>query len=364
MQSEENPKKKASVYFIVPAPEGISPGQRFRFEHYLSFLKEQGIRYRVSNFYSLAGWKKLYTPRNKTGKALVVFKGLFKRIADLFRVISYRYVYVYREAAPVGPPFFEWVITKVLRKKVIYDFDDAIWVPVTSEYNKSASAFKSFGKVAKICKWSRKVSTGNAFLASYARQFNENVVIIPTVVNTDDNHNRLQEQETGQPAIGWTGTFSTIKYIDIVLPVLQELQQQYDFTFVVIADKDPALPLKKYRFIRWSREREVSDLLSFHIGLMPLYDDEISKGKCGFKAIQYMSLGIPALVSPVGVNSEIVDQSVNGFICGTPKEWKDGLELLLKNNSLRRQMGREARKKIETFYSVKTTRQLFTGLFS
>lgn len=362
MRSEENPKK-ASVYFIVPAPEGISPGQRFRFEHYLSFLTELGIRYHISNFYSLTGWKKLYTPGNKTGKILVVLRGLLKRTADLFRIISYRYVYVYREAAPVGPPFFEWVITKVFRKKVIYDFDDAIWVPVTSEYNKSASAFKSFGKVAKICKWSWKVSTGNAFLASYAGQFNKNVVIIPTVVNTDDIHNQLQEQETDKPAVGWTGTFSTIKYIDIVLPVLEELQQQYDFTFVVIADKDTALPLKKYRFIKWSRESEVNDLLSFHIGLMPLYDDEISRGKCGFKAIQYMSLGIPALVSPVGVNSEIVDQSVNGFVCATPKEWKEGLELLLKNNSLRQQMGREARKKIEAFYSVRVTRQQFADLF-
>ena len=353
-----------SIYFMVPAPPGISPGQRFRFEHYLTLLRGKNIPFHISSFYSPAGWKVLYTSGNKLEKAWCVIRGFVTRLTDLFKMRRYCFIYMYREAAPLGPPVLEWVIAKILRKKIIYDFDDAIWIPVVSEYNKTMSGFKNFGKVAKICSWSYKVSVGNQFLETYARKHNNNVVVIPTVVNTDSGHNKLQEQHTSQPAIGWTGTFSTLPYLDIVLPVLQELQQINDFTFVVIADKDPQLPLKNYRFIKWNRETEAEDLLTFHIGLMPLYDDEISKGKCGFKAIQYMSLGIPPVVSPVGVNTQLVTDAVTGYVCSDNEEWKNRLTILLSDADKRTAMGAAARKKIETIYSVAATEDIFTELFT
>ena len=132
----------------------------------------------------------------------------------------------------------------------------------------------------------------------------------------------------------------------------------------MIADKDPQLPLKKYKFIKWNKETEANDLLNFHIGVMPLYDDDISRGKCGFKAIQYMSLGIPAVVSPVGVNTEIVENGVNGFVCATKTEWKARLEELITDSSLRIIFGIEARKKIKDKYSVATTTENFLHLFN
>ncbi|MBL0274380.1 MAG: glycosyltransferase [Chitinophagaceae bacterium] len=276
----------------------------------------------------------------------------------------YSFIYIYREAAPLGPPIFEWMIARLLRKKIIYDFDDAIWIPVVSEYNKTLSWLKNFGKVAKICRWSYKVSVGNNYLETYARQFNSKVIVIPTVVNTDLVHNKLQNQITSLPAIGWTGTFSTLPYLDIVLPVLKELQKTYDFTFFVIADIDPNLPLRKYRFIKWNRETEADDLLNFHIGLMPLHDDEISKGKCGFKAIQYMSLGIPAVVSPVGVNTNIISDNVTGYVCSSDEEWKSRLSILLSDEGKRASMGVSSRKKIETAYSVTATEKIFSELFT
>jgi glycosyltransferase involved in cell wall biosynthesis len=355
--------KPVSVYFIVPAPLGISPGQRFRFEHYLSYLKENNIRFRISSFYKLTAWKILYLPGKKIRKTFYVLSGFATRLADLFRIGRCSYVYLYREATPVGPPAFEWIIAKVLRKKIIYDFDDAIWIPVTSEFNKAVSKFKRPGKVSKICRWSYKISVGNQFLKQFVLKNNSSVFIIPTVVNTETVHNLQQDQQTLLPAVGWTGSFSTLKYLDIVLPVLQELQTQYDFTFVVIADKDPQLPLKRYKFIRWNKETEVADLLHFHIGLMPLYEDDISKGKCGFKAIQYMSLGIPAIVSPVGVNNEIVEDGINGFLCATENDWKKRLEELLNNAELRTSMGIAAREKIKQKYSVNATLLAFIDLF-
>ncbi len=355
---------KKSVYFIVPAPLGISPGQRFRFEHYLPALQTNNIKFRISSFYSLTGWKNLYTQGNKAKKIFSVLIGFLRRIGDLFKMSGFSYVYIYREASPLGPAFFEWFISKLLRKKIVYDFDDAIWIPATSQYNKRVSGLRNFGKTAKICKWSYKVSVGNQFLATYAAAYNTQVYIIPTVVDTENVHNKLQKQEVNKPSIGWTGTFSTLKYLDIVLPVLKELQTTYDFTFVVIADKDPKLSLNNYQFIKWNKETESQDLLRFHIGLMPLYDDDISKGKCGFKAIQYMSLGIPAVVSPVGVNAKIVDHKESGFVCATIPEWKERMVELLTQTNLRVQMGKAAQKKIQEQYSVKSTIAPFINLFT
>ena len=352
------------ILFLAPYPADESPSQRYRFEHYFPFLSAKGIHFDYKPFLNLSAWKILFKPGNYFRKVAGMLYGFSKRFFLLFLIGRYDFIYIHREATPLGPPFFEWIVSKILRKKIIYDFDDAIWIPFTSEYNKGASSLKNFGKVAKICRWSYKVSVGNGYLAAFARKYNANVIIVPTVVNTEMVHNRLQDHQTQKPSIGWTGTFSTLKYLDMVLPVLQELQMQYHFNFIVIADKDPKLHLNNYQFIKWGKDNEARDLLNFHIGLMPLYDDEISKGKCGFKAIQYMSLGIPAVVSPVGVNTEIVDEGVNGFIAGAPNEWKKKLELLLTGTGLRAAMGRAAREKIEMKYSVKATERLFFELFN
>ncbi len=352
------------MYFIVPAPLNISPGQRFRFEQYLSILSTKGIDFKISSFYSDKGWKVLYKKGKYFQKFSIIVKGIFKRIGDLFLISSFDFVYVYREAVPIGPPVFEWVVAKGLKKRIIYDFDDAIWIPVTSSQNKVAKYFKCFSKVSSICKMSYIVTVGNEYLAEFAKKVNEKVVVIPTVVNTDQVHNVFQNHGAKELAVGWTGTFSTLKYLEIVLPALQRLQERIDFTFIIIADRDPLIPLKKYKFISWNKNEEIADLLKMHIGLMPLYDTEIEKGKCGFKAIQYMSLGIPAVVSPVGVNGDIVLHGKNGFVAATEIEWEQSIEKLLTSQELRYQFGEQSRRKIEANFSVKATKDLFVNLFS
>jgi len=237
-------------------------------------------------------------------------------------------------------------------------------VPVASEHNKMARYIKWFSKVAAICRMSYKVSAGNEYLADFARKYCREVVVVPTVVDTEKTHNCLQEQSVDKPAVGWTGTFSTLKYLDILVPVLQRLQNRHEFTFVVIANKDPQLSLKYYRFIKWKKETEIEDLLTMHIGVMPLHNGEIEKGKCGFKAIQYMALGIPAVVSPVGVNAEIVTDKENGFVAATENEWEEAIEKLLTDASLRKEFGAASRSRIENSYSVKSSTELFKSLFS
>ena len=354
------------ILFIVPYPPGRAPSQRFRFEQYLPILTARGHRFRLVPFLSAATWDILYKPGHTVAKALGILGGFLRRLLLLFSVPGYDFVFVHREAAPIGPPVFEWLIAKVLRKKIIYDFDDAIWLANTSEANKIAAGVKWHHKVADICRWAYKNSCGNAYLAAYAHQFNPRAVVNPTTIDTVHLHNQVRDQAApGRLVIGWTGTHSTLKYLNQVVPVLAKLESEgLDFEFRVISNQPPALPLHSLVFLPWRKDTEIADLLGFHVGLMPLEDDLWAKGKCAFKALQYMALGIPALVSPVGMNTEVVQSGQNGFVCATPAEWEASLRELLANSGLRHTLGQAARITIEQRYSVLANTENFLALFS
>ena len=354
------------ILFLVPYPPGRAPSQRFRFEQYLSALTAQGHQYYLAPFLSVATWNILYQPGQAGVKAAGILEGFVRRLLLLFKVPAYDFVFVHREAAPVGPPVFEWVIAKVLNKRIIYDFDDAIWLANTSEANKIAAGLKWHHKVGAICRWAYKNSCGNSYLADYARQFNPAAVVNPTTIDTLQLHNQVRDQSApGRLVIGWTGTHSTLKYLDQVVPVLAKLEDEgLEFEFRVISNQPPALPLRSLVFLPWRKETEIADLLGFHVGLMPLEGDPWAQGKCAFKALQYMALGIPALVSPVGMNTEVVSHGHNGFVCATPAEWEASLRQLLADAGLRQQLGRAARATVERRYSVVANTPNFLRLFS
>ncbi len=351
------------ILFIVPYPHGEAPSQRFRFEQYYPALEKAGIEYEIVPFLNERTWQILYKPGHKLAKAMGILGGFFRRMALMFRVRQFDYVFLHREATPIGPPIFEWLMAKVLRAKIVYDFDDAIWLPNTSEHNKIAAGLKWHGKVASICKWAYRVSCGNEYLCNYAKQFNTNVVLNPTTIDTVNLHNQVKNQHTGKVVIGWTGTHSTVSYLDELLPVLQKLEQELDFEFRVISNRPPDFELKSLVYLPWNKETEIADLLSFNFGVMPLTDDKWAQGKCGFKALQYMSLGMPAAISPVGVNTKIVTQGVDGFLCSTPQEWENALRKLITDEGLRVAMGAAARQKIEGYFSVSSNSGNVLSLF-
>lgn len=354
-----------NILFLVPYPPGRAPSQRFRFEQYFETLTTAGYQYRVAPFISEATWTILYLPGHHVQKTWGIIKGFLRRLFQLFTAHKYDYVFIHREASPVGPPLFEWLLAKVWKKKIIYDFDDAIWIPNTSAANKIVAGIKWHHKVGSICRWAYKVSCGNSYLRDYAQQFNPNAVINPTTIDTVHLHNRVRNQETtGKLIIGWTGTHSTLKYIWQVVPVLAKLEQEFDFEFRVISNQPPDLPLRSLVYQSWRKETEIADLLAFHVGLMPLEDDMWAQGKCAFKALQYMALGEPALVSPVGMNTEVVTDGLNGNICATPTEWEIALRRLLQDSDLRTCMGQAARLTVEQRYSVTANRPTFLALFS
>ena len=145
--------------------------------------------------------------------------------------------------------------------------------------------------------------------------------------------------------------------------MLSRIQGERSVEFRVIADRQPAIAIP-FTFLSWNETTDVDDLLSFDIGIMPLPDDLWSKGKCGFKAIQYSSLGIPGVVSDVGVNSVVILDGVSGYRCSSDEEWYESLIRLIDNVELRKQMGTAGRAHIESNYSVKSNVAAFTSLFA
>ena len=355
------------ILFLIPYPLKESPSQRFRFEQYFKTLQNQGFTIQCQSFLSVNNWHLFYKEGHPLLKALTLIRGTAKRVYALLIAPSCSFVFIHREASPVGPPVFEWVLAKLLRKKIIYDFDDAIWL--TDRVNESTflKAIKWRDKVNQICRWSYKVSCGNQYLADYALPFNDQIVINPTTIDCENMHNPARfekKKKSGTIVIGWTGSHSTLKYLLLLEPVLQKLENQFDHvSFLVIADQLPPLRLNRLNFIKWNPDTEIEDLLKIDIGIMPLPDDEWSKGKCGFKALQYMALEIPAVISPVGVNSEIISEGVEGFLCSTDGEWLLALNKLIQDPTLRETMGKRGRKKIIDSYSISSNTSNFLSLF-
>jgi glycosyltransferase involved in cell wall biosynthesis len=355
------------ILFLVPYPVGESPSQRFRFEQYFDLLKQNGIEYSVKSFWSLAAWKTLYKPGQALAKTIHLKISLWIRFWHVLGSSSYDWVFIHRECAPIGPPIFEFIIAKVFGKKIIYDFDDAIWLPNTSEENKLAGWLKFHGKVKSICRWSYRVSCGNEWLADFARQFNSRVVVNPTTIDTEKIHNPNlfpARKPNEKIVIGWTGTHSTLQYLKPIIPVLQEIEKKFPVVIRIISNKNPELPLQSVEFIPWNKQTEIQDLCSFDIGLMPLTDDAWAKGKCGFKALQYMALEIPCVASPVGVNTSIISHSVNGFLFKSNDEWTKTLEELIQQPELRTRIGLAGRQTVVERFSVVSNSSTFLSLTS
>lgn len=354
------------ILFLFPYPHDTAGSQRFRFEQYLNILQKKGFHCDLQSFLDKDTWKILYQKGHYLLKSWGIFKGFLRRFLILFRLHRYEYVFIHREASPLGPPAFEWLIAKIFRKRVIYDFDDAIWLPNTTQQNRWVAGLKFHQKTGLICKWAYKISAGNGYLCDYARRFNDRVVLNPTTIDLEHLQKfcKKKAHPGSKPVIGWTGTHSTLPYLEMILPVLKELEKDYTFQFLVIADKKPDFHLESFYYLPWNKHTEIEDLLRMDIGLMPMPDDPWSRGKCGFKALQYMALGIPALVSPVGVNRDIVEDGVNGYICQEPAEWKEKLIVLIKNPELGEKLGNEARKTVETKYAVQANRENFLNLFT
>ena len=355
-------QKKKSIIFIVPYPRGEAPSQRFRFEQYIPYLEQHGYQTHFAPFLDKPTWEKLYKEGSFFKKITGIIRSFAKRLITILTIYKYDFVFIHREASHIGPPVFEFIIAKLYRKKYIYDFDDAIWLANYSESNAKVHRLKAYWKVKYCIKWANQTIAGNRYLSQYAKKLNDNVKIIPTTIDTLYYHN-LNTDYDQKIIIGWTGTHSTMRFLDFIIPIIKKLETRYDFEFRVISNKRPDFDLRSLNFIQWRRETEISDLNEISIGIMPLEHDIWSEGKCGFKCLQYMSLGIPAVVSPVGVNTQIVSHNKNGLLVEGEKQWEDALEKLIQDKSERMRIGAAGKETVTTKYSVLAYSQEYLNLF-
>jgi glycosyltransferase involved in cell wall biosynthesis len=352
------------IAILAPYPKGEAPSQRFRFEHYLDYLRECEYEVTYHPFLDEDAWRNLYSDKRVLQKAAGIFRAFFKRWLLLPRLRRVDFVFIHREAAHLGPPIFEWIIAKLLRKRIIYDFDDAIWLPNYSKQNALFNRLKAYWKVKYTMKWAYKIAAGNAYLADFSRRYNSNVFVIPTTIDTENQHNVLCKHDSSRVVIGWTGSHTTMAYLAFLEPVLTDLEQYFEFEFRVISNQPPTMNLKSLRFIKWNKETEIDDLAQIHIGVMPLFEDQWAAGKCGFKGLQYMAIGAASIMSPVGVNKQIVEHGVNGYLAQTPAEWKAVLIDLLQKPELRKEIGEAGRQTVIDGYSVRANREKFRALFT
>jgi glycosyltransferase involved in cell wall biosynthesis len=338
---------------IVPSLYDISPGQRYRIEQWEPILREKGVEITYSPFETDELRGVLYQPGHIAEKMRLVMKSINRRREDLRNVRRYDAVYVFREAALLGPAYFERLI-KRSGVPMIFDFDDAVFVSYKSPSNGYLSYLKFPGKTATICRLSAHVMAGNPYLAEYARQYNpQNVTVIPTTIDTDKYHYSENKPANDVPVIGWSGSHSTVQHLDTLRETLQDLAKEAQFRLRVIGTPNYKIPGVDVEALKWRSETETSDLQPIDIGVMPLPDDQWSKGKCGLKALQYMALGVPTICSPVGVNSEIIQDGENGFLAAAKDEWIEKLKRLLNSAELRRRLGAAGRRTVEEKYSAK-----------
>lgn len=335
----------------VPA-EGA--GCRFRVMQYIPALEEAGLSVTVAPFFDARFFELVYRRGHYAAKCAAFVRQSAERLKLLMTRDHYDAFFVYREAYPFGPALIEAVLSHAGSRPLVYDFDDAIFLSNSSEANRFASALKYPQKVPSIIRRSALVLAGNDYLAAYARRFTSSVGVLPTCVDTTVFVPRRTPRPAGAPlVVGWIGTATTAAYLKSLGPSLSRVAARYPFELRVSGSGEPIeFPGVAASNERWSLDREVELFNTCDVGVYPLKDDEWAKGKCGFKAIQFMACGVPVVAAAVGVNTEIIEDGVNGFLAASESEWDDKLGALLSDASLRARLGAAGRKTIEERYSL------------
>lgn len=339
---------------MVPYPPGQAPSQRFRIEQWMPHLRALGIDCDLASFMDSELYLQLARPGNRGSRVAGLLRATARRWRMLAETGAHDVVFLHREAMAFGPAVLERMITR--RKPVVFDFDDAIWLSNENRVNPLAAWVKCPGKTRTIAKRASAVLAGNAYLAEWARRYNRSTYIVPTTIDTDGGYSRQKTHGPSEvPIIGWSGTTSTLRYLEFLRPVLGALARRRRFRVRVICDGAPVhWPEVEMDWRTWSSAGEVDDLLPVDIGLMPQPNEEWARGKCGAKALQYMALGIPPVASRNGVLPEIIEEGRSGFLADTPGEWAERLEELLDDWKLRAAMGEQARMTVQERYSART----------
>ncbi|MBO9622444.1 MAG: glycosyltransferase family 4 protein [Sphingomonas sp.] len=324
---------------------------RQRLEQYLPLLAEQRIEFDIRPLLDDDYLARLAEGRPASRPAVAA--AYARRLKDLLAARSYDALWIQYELFPYLPGPFER-LAGMVGVPLLVDYDDAIFH--TYDHNRRALVRRLLGnKLAPLLRHTTVAMCGNAYLRDYAARYCPDTVIIPTVVDTAIY--RPAERARGGAVIGWIGSPSTWSYVVPLLPTLLPLLVQKGARLRVVGAGPAARGIEGVDSVDWNEAREIADIQSMDVGIMPLTDDLWSRGKCGYKLIQYMACGLPVVASPVGVNRDIVAQGENGFLASDPAEWVAALTDLLERPDLGRTMGASGRERVVERYSVASQRE-------
>ena len=352
-----------SLLILAPNPKE-SASERYRVYQFLPYFERAGFKCTVRPFATRALHRAIQQDR-LAPKLLLTPLGYLRRAFDLSALSKYDAVIIHRGLFPFPWPAVERMIVR-RHPKVIFDFDDAIHIghrDVGMMKYPWIYKFKYGPGVNELLSHCTHVIAGNRTLAEHALQFNGRVSIIPTVIDLNQYTYR-PPRDYDLLTIGWVGSRSTSPYLSIIEPALRKLSDTHPskIRFRLYGHPERKLNLPDFQSLPFSLASEVEDLRNIDIGIMPVPDNEWTRGKCAFKAIQYMAAGIPTVVSPVGMTSELVEHNVNGFCAETPEQWFQALDHLVADFHTRLRFSQAARKTIEERYSLQAWGPRFSEL--
>jgi glycosyltransferase involved in cell wall biosynthesis len=324
---------------------------RFRVEQFVRLLGRKGIEVEMRPFLDSGQFAALYQGGGMTGKVGGMVKPVLKRLGGIMGTRGYDVLFVQREAMIFGPAVFEWLYMNLGGVPMVLDLDDATYVHyVSPTYGRLGTALKFFGKTDALIRRAAVVTCGNRFIAEYVKSRGAPAVVVPTVVNLDVFRPREERAEARTLNIGWIGTHSTFPFLESIFPVLERLAEKHRFILKIVGAGRPDIKIKglEVENLEWNLARETEDFRSLDIGLYPVTvsasaNPEWIKGKSGFKAVQYMAVGVPFVMSPVGVCAEMGEPGTTHFNAETETDWYNSLDSLLSDVGMRARMGAAGR---------------------
>lgn len=336
----------------------MGASSRLRSFQYLPFLRKQGIRVDVSPLLDDSYLTDLYSGKKK--RKMHIIARYFQRILQLFNSREYDLLWIESELFPWLPA---WTEHSLYRSGIPYvvDYDDAIFHRYDMHPNKWVRRFIG-RKIDRIMNHATLVIAGNTYLADRAHAAGaKRVEVLPTVVDIDRYPLDTVHTETGTSksdnrfTIGWIGSPVTAHYLYSVQPALEEIGKKAGACLMTIGAGPVNIKQIRVADLAWSEKTESQFLNRIDVGIMPLPDTPWTRGKCGYKLIQYMACGKPVIASAIGANIDIVDHEKNGLLVSSQKEWITALTRLSEDEQLRKQMGYHGRKKVEHHYCLQIT---------
>ncbi len=343
------------VLALIPNQYGHAPGQRGSIELWEKVLAPVGINIHYAPFETARLHEVLYRQGHYATKAAEMVRAYVERIKLLGDLKRFDAVFVYREAALLGPAFLEKMVAR-RGVPIIYQLDDPLFVPYTSPSNGYLSYLKFFGKISEICRLAKVVMVNSSHIREYVSQYNQNIWQVPSIVDTRQYSFRPEslEKRPDEVCIGWSGSPTTMVNIQVIAGALRKLAQAVPHRVHLIGGTEFDLPGVDYVAQKWSADTEVDDLRKMQVGMVPLPLNEWNKRKFYMKTAQYMALGIPPVATSLGSNPEVIQHGVTGFLADSDEQWIEYLTLLIKDHDLRASMSQAAAKTAREKYSLES----------